>query len=141
VELVCDAKVDIPRNLLDQGLGSEESIVLLCELLDELLVLNCQRHFVSKLHNTTYLVELLQILNGHEGELLVELLSSVDIHSIGENAEGHSRSGNVGQSDGSRESLVPLGVVVLETDLEFDGLDEVPLLSTGLLVGLQGGLG
>lgn len=29
----------IPRNLLDQSLGSEESIVLLCELLDELLVL------------------------------------------------------------------------------------------------------
>jgi hypothetical protein len=25
--------------------------------------------------------------------------------------------------------------------LEFDGLDEVPLFTTGLLVGLQGGLG
>jgi hypothetical protein len=89
----------------------------------------------------THLVELLQILNGHEGELLVELLCSVDIHSVGENAERHSGSGNMGQSDGSRESLVPLGVVVLETDLEFDGLDKVPLLSTGLLVGLQGRLG
>lgn len=47
----------------------------------------------------------------------------------------------MGQSNGSRESLVTLGVVVLETDLEFDGLDEVPLFSTGLLVGLQRGLG
>ena len=51
---------NIPRNLLDQGLGGEESVVLLGELLDELLVL----------------VELLQVLNGHEGELLVELLGS-----------------------------------------------------------------
>lgn len=96
-------------------------------------------HLTQRL--VTHLVKLLQILNGHEGELLVELLCSVDIHGVGENAERHSGSGNMGQSDGSRESLVPLGVVVLETDLEFDGLDEVPLLSTGLLVGLQGGLG
>jgi hypothetical protein len=51
---------NLPRNLLDQSLGSEESIVLLGELLDELLVL----------------VELLQVLNSHEGELLVELLCS-----------------------------------------------------------------
>ena len=35
---------NIPRNLLDQSLGSEEGIVLLCELLDELLVLNHQYH-------------------------------------------------------------------------------------------------
>ena len=30
--------------------------------------------------------------------------------------------------DGTRETLVALGVVVLETDLELDGLDEVALL-------------
>jgi hypothetical protein len=89
----------------------------------------------------TYLVELLQVLDGHEGEFLIELLCSVDIGSVGENAKRHSGSGNMGQSDGSRESLVPLGVVVLETNLEFDGLDKVPLLSTSLLVGLQGRLG
>ena len=35
--------------------------------------------------------------------------------------------------DGTRETLVALGVVVLETDLELDGLDEVALL---LAVGL-----
>ena len=32
--------------------------------------------------------------------------------------------------DGSRETLVSLGVVVLESDLELNGLDEVPLLLT-----------
>ena len=31
----------------------------------------------------------------------------------------------------THETLVPLGVVVLQTDLELDGLDEVPLLSDG----------
>ena len=35
--------------------------------------------------------------------------------------------------DGTRETLVALGVVVLETNLELDGLDEVALL---LAVGL-----
>jgi len=127
-------KANIPRNLLDQGLGSEESIVLLGELLDKLLVL----------------VELLQVLNGHEGKLLVELLSTVDIGSIGKNAELHTGSGNVGELDSTglkvsqvrihscscyrftHETLVPLGVVVLETDLELNGLDEVSLLTTGL---------
>jgi hypothetical protein len=29
------------------------------------------------------------------------------------------------------ETLVPLGVVVLQTDLQLDGLNEVPLLSDG----------
>jgi len=37
-------------------------------------------------------------------------------------------TGNGGELDGSRETLVTLGVVVLEADLELDGLEEVPLL-------------
>ena len=45
-----------------------------------------------------------------------------EMHTVTENA-----------LDGSRETLVTLGVVVLETDLELDGLDEVALL---LAVGL-----
>jgi hypothetical protein len=39
-----------------------------------------------------------------------------------------TRTGNGGELDGSRETLVTLGVVVLEADLELDGLEEVPLL-------------
>jgi len=107
------------RNLLDQSLGGEESVVLLGELLDELFVL----------------VELLQVLNGHERELLVKLLCSVDIHGVGENAQRHPWSRDVGEFDGTGETLVPLGVVVLETDLELDSLDKVPLFTSSIFVG------
>jgi len=107
------------RDLLDEGLGGEEGLVLLRKLLDELLVL----------------VELLQVVDGHVLDL--DLLSSIDIGSISENADGHPGSGDVGELDGSRESLIPLRVVVLETNLELDGLNEVPLLSS-LLVKRRG---
>ena len=53
------------------------------------------------------------------------MLSTINIGSIGKNADGHARAGDVGQLDGSGETLVPLRVVVLETDLELDSLDEV----------------
>jgi hypothetical protein len=43
-----------------------------------------------------------------------------------------SAAQNTRQIDNStHETLVPLGVVVLQTDLQLDGLDEVPLLSDG----------
>ena len=44
-------------------------------------------------------------------------------------------SGEEGEDllDGARETLVALGVVVLETDLELDGLDKVALLLAGRL--------
>ena len=42
--------------------------------------------------------------------------------------DAHSRSWDLGQLDGSRETLVPLGIVVLEADLQLDGLEEVSLL-------------
>lgn len=95
------------RNLLDQSLGGKESIVLLGELLDELLVL----------------VELLQILN--RLELHTSSLGLIAVESITENADRHVGTGNVGKLDGSRETLVTLGIVVLKTNLKFDGLDEV----------------
>lgn len=67
-------------DLLDQGIGSKESIVLLGELLDKLLVL----------------VELLQVLNRlefHTGSL-----GLVAVESITENADGKVGTGNVGKS-------------------------------------------
>ena len=67
------------RDLLDESLGGKESVVLLGELLDKLLVL----------------VELLQVVNGHVLE--VDLLSTVDVGGIGENADGHARAGDVGK--------------------------------------------
>ena len=72
---------------------------------------------------------LLQVINGHVLEL--DLLGTVDVGGIGENADGHAGTGDVGELDGARETLVPLGVVVLETNLELDGLDEVTLLLLG----------
>ena len=52
---------------------------------------------------------------------------------VTENADGHVRAGNAGQLDGARETLVTLGIVVLQADLELDGLQEVTLL---LIVGI-----
>jgi hypothetical protein len=116
------------RNLLDQGVGSDEGIVLACELLNQLLVL----------------VELLQIVRRHGIDTSV--LSTIDIVLITENAiypsvhcpslafvivnvpDAHSRAGDDGETDGSGETLVTLGIIVLEADLEFDGLEEVTLL-------------
>jgi len=67
------------RDLLDENFGSKESVVLLGELLDELLVL----------------VELLQILDRHVLEL--DKLGTIDIGSISENANRHARTGDVGE--------------------------------------------
>lgn len=42
--------------------------------------------------------------------------------------DGHTGARNVGKADGAGETLVTLGVIVLQTDLELDGLEEVTLL-------------
>jgi len=98
------------RDLTNERLRGQECIVLLCEFLDELLVL----------------VELLQVVNGHVLEL--NLLSPINISRIRKNADRHARTGDIGKLDGTRETLVTLGVVVLESDLELDGLNKVALL-------------
>ena len=73
------------------------------------------------------------------------VLGTIDIVLVTEHADGHAcnqsaysppytvtylltRARDVGQLDGSRETLVTLRVIVLEADLELDGLEEVPLL-------------
>lgn len=42
--------------------------------------------------------------------------------------DAHVGTGDGGQLDGTRETLVTLGVVVLQADLKLDGLEEVTLL-------------
>ncbi len=42
--------------------------------------------------------------------------------------DGHAGAGNNRQADGSGETLVSLGIVILEADLELDGFEEVSLL-------------
>jgi len=98
------------RNLLDEDFRGKESVILLGKLLDELLVL----------------VEFLQVVNGHVLE--ADLLGTIDIIGISKNADGHAGARDMGKFDSSRETLVTLGIVVLETDLKFDGLDEFAFL-------------
>jgi len=94
-------------NLLDQSFGGHESVILLGELLDELLVF----------------VELFQVIDRHV--LKVNLLSTIDVCGISKDANGHPWPGNIWEFDGSGKTLVSLRVVVFQTDLQFDGLDEV----------------
>lgn len=47
--------------------------------------------------------------------------------------DGHVRTGDVGETDGTAETLVTLGVIVLQSDLKLDRLEEVSLL---LIVGV-----
>ena len=47
---------------------------------------------------------------------------------ITEDADLHAGAGNVGKLDGTGETLITLGIVVLKSDLELDGLDEIALL-------------
>jgi hypothetical protein len=101
------------RNLLDQSLGGKESIVLLGELLDELLVL----------------VELLKIVN--RLEFHTGTLSLVTVESITKDTNGHTGTSDVGELDGTRETLITLGIVVLQTNLEFDSFGELTRLLGG----------
>ena len=60
------------RNLLDEGVGGDEGIVLLGELLDELLVL----------------VELLQVVGAHGVDAMV--LGTVNVVLVTKNAKAHA---------------------------------------------------
>jgi len=103
------------RDLLDQSVGGDERIVLAGQLLDELLVL----------------VQLLQVVGAHGIDAVV--LGTIDIVLVTEDADGHVRARDARELDGAAETLVTLRVIVLEADLELDGLEEVALL---LLLGV-----
>jgi hypothetical protein len=106
-------------DLLDQGGGGQEVIVLLGELLDQLLVL----------------VELLQVINGHLVD--AELVSLLAVLLVSKNADGGVGLGHDGQTEGAGETLVTRRVVVLKGNLELDGLGELADLAL-LLLSLDG---
>jgi len=54
--------------------------------------------------------------------------SSVYVAYVFDVPDGHSRAGNDRETNGSGETLVTLRIIVLEADLELDGLEEVSLL-------------
>ena len=55
--------------------------------------------------------------------------------SISNKADLEARTRDVGKSDGTDETLVLLGVVVLKANLKFDGLSELAGLDDGAEVG------
>ena len=91
-------------DLLDEGVRSEEHGVLLGPLLDELLVL----------------VEGLQEIEVNCVNLDVLGLNNVEMLGVSDQADLEAGSGDVGEADGSSETLVLLGIVVLEADLELN---------------------
>lgn len=116
-------------NLLDQGVRSDESIILSRQLLDQLLVL----------------VQLLQIVRAHRIHPM--MLSPIDIMLVSEDADTHVWARHTGQFDSAGETLVALGVIVLQADLELDGFEKVAFLlvqgvfEEGLHVGTHSGFG
>jgi len=102
---------DDTRDGLDDGLGGEEGVEAGAELLDELLVL----------------VELLEGV--HVGDGHVDLLGLVLVLEVGDEADVHTGAAEVGEAEGAGEALVLGGVVVLQVDLEVDGLGELALLA------------
>ena len=85
--------------------------------------------------------QLLQVVDRHVLE--VNLLRTIDVGGISKNTNRHPWPGDIRESvymnkipvrpvlqscnalDGSRETFVPLRIVVFQTDLEFNGLDKV----------------
>jgi hypothetical protein len=72
------------------------------------------------------LLELLQIVRAHGIDS--QMLGSVNVVLITKNANGHVWSGDIGELDGAGETLITLGIIVLQADLKLDGLEKVALL-------------
>merc|ERR1719495_748701 len=102
-------------DLLDQGIGGQEGIIGSSQFLDLLFIL----------------VQLLEVISRHGVHanglgLINMLLISQQTHLVLE-------LGDVFQLDCSGESLVLLGIVVLEADLKVHSLSELPLLLLAVL--------
>ena len=99
-------------DLLDKGIGGEEDGVLLGPCLDEFLIL----------------VEGLEEIEIDGIDMDVSFLDDLEMLGITDEADLKLWSWDVWKSDGTSESLVLNWIVVLKTDLEFHGLDELSLL-------------
>lgn len=142
-------------NLLDQTLGSKEGIVLASKLLDELLVLVQLLQVIGGHGIDAVVLGTVKIVLVTQNTIIrnaLALYSSLVLSSLSPSAscegrhlamqrgsdlggwrgqntpDAHARAGDGRQLDGARETLVTLGVIVLQTDLELNGLEEVTLL-------------
>jgi len=100
-------------DLLHQGFGGQKDIERLSPLLDQLLIL----------------VELLGTIDIDATN--IDLLGLVTVDGSTDKTDLSVGGGDVGESDGSVESLILFGVVVSQTDLEFNSFGELSGLSTG----------
>merc|ERR1711931_539572 len=98
------------RDLFDQGIRSDETIVSLGQFLHQLLIL----------------VQLFQSFNIHVRDVVGFRL--ITMRFVTKNTDLQLWSGNVLQFDSTTETLVPLGIVILESNLEFDGFQKVSFL-------------
>jgi len=98
-------------DLLDEGTGGQKTVVLAGELLDQLFVL----------------VELLEVLDVHRVD--AQLLGGLAVSLVTKNAHIGVELGAHRELEGAGETFVTLGIVVLQGDLELDGLGEFSLLA------------
>lgn len=63
-------------------------------------------------------VQLLQIVGAHGIDAVV--LGAIDIVLVTEDADGHAWPWNLWELDGSGETLVTLGIIILQADLELN---------------------
>jgi hypothetical protein len=99
---------DNDGNSLKSGIGSDEKLELFGPLLDELLVL----------------VELLEGIEIGDRDINIVVLNFLLVLLIGDNADLEVGSGKVGKSDGTDETLVLLGIVILKSELDFNRFSE-----------------
>jgi hypothetical protein len=116
-----EARTQETRDLLDHVIGGEEEVVLLGEFLDELLVL----------------VELLEVVDAHVID--ADAIGLFAVSGVSEHATLEVGTGDGREAEGTGETLVALGVVVLESNLDLDGFDEVALLALDVLAALFDG--
>mmetsp|Transcript_102303 Transcript_102303/g.142459 ORF Transcript_102303/g.142459 Transcript_102303/m.142459 type:complete len:241 (-) Transcript_102303:59-781(-) len=98
-------------DLADHGLGGKEGVVLASQLLDELLVL----------------VELLEVFDAHVID--TNTIGLFTVSSVSKNTALEVGARNSGKLESSGETFVTDGIVVLQSNLDFDSLSEVALLS------------
>ena len=93
--MVCTFRETGPKqtgNLLDKCLGGEEGVILLCEFFNEFFVFVQSIICLSKGERTTLNGKIYALLQIIDGQILeVDLLSTIDVGSVCENADRHAR--------------------------------------------------
>ena len=107
-------------DLLNKRIGGEKDRVLLGPVLNELLVF----------------VEFLQVVETSDLDVDTSSGALVSVLLIGDEADLQLWTRDVGKSDGTNETLILGWVIILQGDLELDGLLELSGLSSDLLLEL-----